>query len=98
MYEIAYADFPWPYTSFGTAKLPYKAMTEKEILLFPWGKLLASRAAVFCWVTGPRWTWRLELLKRGAIKAYITKALLTSGLRPNKTEHLSRHQDLGHDL
>ncbi len=54
MYEIVYADFPWPYTSFGTAKLPYKQMSERDIALFPWRKFVAKRAAIFCWVTGPK--------------------------------------------
>lgn len=26
-YEIIYADFPWPYTSFGSARLPYQSMS-----------------------------------------------------------------------
>lgn len=53
-YEIAYADFPWPYTSFGTARLPYKQLTEAEIAVFPWDRLLAKRAVVFSWATSPK--------------------------------------------
>ena len=53
-YEIIYADFPWPYTSFGTAKLPYQQMTEDEISGFDWSRFVAKRCAVFAWVTGPR--------------------------------------------
>jgi Transcriptional activator, adenine-specific DNA methyltransferase len=53
-YEIVYADFPWPYTSFGTAKLQYDQMSEREISEFDWGRFLAKRAAVFSWVTGPK--------------------------------------------
>lgn len=53
-YEIAYADFPWSYTPFGTAKLPYKCMAEDEIARFPWHKFLAKDAVVFSWATGPK--------------------------------------------
>lgn len=53
-YEIVYADFPWPYTSFGTAKISYDMMSEQQIAEFDWSKFLASRAAVFSWVTGPK--------------------------------------------
>lgn len=53
-YEIAYCDFPWPYTSFGTAKLPYGSMTEEEVAGFDWSQFLSPRAAVFSWVTCPK--------------------------------------------
>jgi site-specific DNA-methyltransferase (adenine-specific) len=53
-YEIAYVDFPWPYTAFGTAKITYNMMSEKEIAEFDWSQFLAKRAAVFSWVTGPK--------------------------------------------
>lgn len=53
-YEIIYADFPWPYTSFGTAKLNYEQMTESEISEFDWSRFMAKRCAVFSWVTGPK--------------------------------------------
>ena len=53
-YEILYADFPWPYTSFGTAKLTYDQMTEEEIAGFDWARFMAQRCAVFSWVTGPK--------------------------------------------
>lgn len=53
-YEIIYADFPWPYTPFGTAKLDYEQMSEQEIAEFDWSRFLAKRAAVFSWVTGPK--------------------------------------------
>jgi site-specific DNA-methyltransferase (adenine-specific) len=53
-YEIIYADFPWPYTSFGTAKLPYKCMEEEEIAEFDWSRFLAKRAIVFSWVTSAK--------------------------------------------
>lgn len=53
-YEIVYADFPWPYTSFGTAKLPYSQMSEQAISEFDWSKFMNKRCAVFSWVTGPK--------------------------------------------
>lgn len=53
-YEIIYADFPWPYTSFGTAKLPYAHMTEPEIAAFDWAPYLAKRSVAFVWATGPK--------------------------------------------
>jgi len=53
-YEIAYVDFPWPYTAFGTAKITYDMMSEKEIAEFDWSQFLAKRAVVFSWVTGPK--------------------------------------------
>jgi N6-adenosine-specific RNA methylase IME4 len=54
LYDIVYADFPWPYTSFGTAKLPYKQMSEEEIAAFDWSDFCAKRCAVFAWITGPK--------------------------------------------
>lgn len=53
-YEIVYADFSWPYTSFGTAKITYDQMTEEQIAEFDWSKYLAQRAIVFSWATGPK--------------------------------------------
>jgi N6-adenosine-specific RNA methylase IME4 len=52
-YEIVLCDFPWPYTSFGTAKLPYGTMTEAAISSFPWSDLMAKRCVIFVWVTAP---------------------------------------------
>lgn len=53
-YEIIYADFPWPYTSFGTAKLPYQSMTEERIAAFDWSRFMGKDCIVFSWVTGPK--------------------------------------------
>ena len=53
-YEVIYVDFPWPYTSFGTAKLPYACMTEQEICDFPIDRYMAQRCVLFLWVTGPK--------------------------------------------
>lgn len=53
-YDIVYADFPWMYSSFGTAKLTYDQMTEQQISEFDWSQFMAKRAAVFSWVTGPK--------------------------------------------
>lgn len=52
-YEIIYIDFPWPYTDFGTAKLPYKLMPWEQIARFPWHYFMADRCVVFWWTTGP---------------------------------------------
>jgi len=54
MYEIIYADFPVPYTSFGTAKLPYQQMTEEEICEFDWGRWMAKHCIAFVWATCPK--------------------------------------------
>lgn len=61
-YEIIYADFPWPYTSFGTAKLPYNHMTEEEIANFDWSQFIDKNCIVFSWATGPK----LDLIMRCA--------------------------------
>lgn len=53
-YEIIYADFSWGgYTPFGTAKLPYKMMTEAEIASFNWARFKAKDCILFSWFTGP---------------------------------------------
>ena len=54
MYEIILADFPWPYTSFGTARLPYGHMTEAEISGFDWSRFKAKHCVLFSWATGPK--------------------------------------------
>ena len=54
LYEIIYADFPWPYTSYGTAKLPYLSMTEAEIASFDWSRFCAKSCVVFSWMTAPK--------------------------------------------
>lgn len=53
-YDIILGDFPWQYSSFGTAKLQYEQMTEQEISCFDWSQFMAKRCAVFSWVTGPK--------------------------------------------
>jgi N6-adenosine-specific RNA methylase IME4 len=53
-FDIIYGDFPWPYTSFGTAKLPYKCMTEEEIADFDFGPYMAKRCVLFLWTTCPK--------------------------------------------
>lgn len=54
-YQIVYADFPWPYTSFGTAKLPYRQMTVDSIAAFDWSRWIDPKGSVvFSWVTGPK--------------------------------------------
>jgi N6-adenosine-specific RNA methylase IME4 len=75
-YEIGYADFPWPYSSFGTAKLPYDQMTEQDISAFDWSQFMAKRCAVFCWVTGPK----LDLAMRCAEQWRIRHGLHYQGI------------------
>lgn len=53
-YEILYVDFPWFYTPFGTAKLPYKPMTEEEIGEFDLSRFRADRCVMFSWATWPK--------------------------------------------
>lgn len=52
-YEILLADFPWPYTPFGSAKLPYRTMPWEAIARFPWHYFMAERCMIFFWTTGP---------------------------------------------
>lgn len=52
-YDVIYADFPWPYTSFGTAKLPYKSMSAGEISDFDWSRWASKRCLIFTWATCP---------------------------------------------
>lgn len=53
-YEIILADFPWPYTDCGTAKLPYGQMSEQEISSFDWSAWMAKRCVIFAWITAPK--------------------------------------------
>ena len=75
-YEVVLADFPWPYSSFGTAKLPYAQMTEREIGEFDWWQFMAKRCAVFSWVTGPK----LDLAMRCAEQWRIRHGLYYQGI------------------
>lgn len=52
-YEIIYADPPWPYTSFGTAKLPYKSMSWDKLKAFDLSRWMAKDCVLFFWCTGP---------------------------------------------
>jgi N6-adenosine-specific RNA methylase IME4 len=52
-YNILYMDPPWPYTSFGTAKLLYNTMTWEQLKDFPINTLMAPQSVVFCWITSP---------------------------------------------
>lgn len=52
-YEVILADFPWPYSSCGTAKLPYDTMSWPQIRDFDWSEFMAERCVLFSWVTGP---------------------------------------------
>ncbi len=75
-YEIILCDFPWSYTPFGTAKLPYDTMTEREICEFDWSQFMAKRCAVFSWVTGPK----LDLAMRCAEQWRLRHGLHYQGI------------------
>jgi len=62
--EIILADFPWPYTSFGTAKLSYETMTEQEIGDFDFGRFAAKKFVLFAWVTGPKMNLAFRCIER----------------------------------
>lgn len=65
-FELIYADFPWPYTSFGTAELPYPPMTWEKLEEFPWQDFCAKRFVLFSWVTGPLLTKQILLHEKWA--------------------------------
>jgi N6-adenosine-specific RNA methylase IME4 len=52
-YEVVLADFPWAYTSYGTAKLPYETMSWEKIRDFDWREFVGDRFVLFSWVTAP---------------------------------------------
>lgn len=97
-YEIIYTDFPWSgYTPFGTAKLPYKSMTEEEISAFDWSAYMAKRCVVFSWATcskldvafrcAEKWRERHRLHFQGVAYIWVKtsksgKPLKASGPRP----------------
>ena len=102
-YEIQLADFPWPYTSFGTAKLPYQSMTEQQIAAFDITHWMAKRAVTFLWVTCPKldiamrcfdqWAKRYELRYLGVPFIWIKttkegKPIGASGPRPSLVKPL----------
>jgi N6-adenosine-specific RNA methylase IME4 len=102
-YEIMYADFAWPYTSFGTAKLGYEQMTEQEISEFDWDQFMAKRSVLFTWATGPKlnmalrcgeeWERRHGLYYQGIAYIWVktTKAgvpIKASGPRPRLVKPL----------
>ena len=53
-YDIIYADCPWPYTFFGTAKITYNMMTEEEIANFDFSPFMNKECILFSWATGPK--------------------------------------------
>ena len=53
-YDIIYADFPWPYTFFGTAKITYEMMSEEEIANFDFSPFMSKDCILFSWATGPK--------------------------------------------
>lgn len=53
-YEFIYGDIPWPYTACGTARLPYKCLTEEQIAALDFAPLMARRCVLFLWTTCPK--------------------------------------------
>lgn len=82
-WELVIIDPPWWYTSFGTARLPYKPMKEKRIKALRVGSVLARpRSMLLVWVTSPHlfgqqarvirhWCRRDNLHFRGVIFVWI---------------------------
>ena len=52
-YNLVYLDPPWPYTSFGTAKLQYRTMTWEAIKCLPIQDIMAKECVLFMWITSP---------------------------------------------
>lgn len=65
-YDIVLIDPPWPHygspTKDAAAGKHYPLMPMEELKALPIGHLLASKAAVFLWATGPRLHLAIELL------------------------------------
>ncbi|MBV8149108.1 MAG: DNA methyltransferase [Candidatus Eremiobacteraeota bacterium] len=67
-FEIVYADPPWfhygsPIKDAAAAK-HYPLMSQEELAQLPVRELMAKRAALFLWATGPRLHYAIELLHR----------------------------------
>lgn len=66
-YDIAYVDPPWSYygspVKDAAAAKHYPLMAQEELAQLPVRSILAKRAAVFVWATGPRLDFALDLLR-----------------------------------
>lgn len=67
-YDIVYADPPWFYYGSeikdAAAAKHYPLMDQEELAKLPVRSVMAKRAALFVWATGPRLNFALELIAR----------------------------------
>ena len=67
-YEIVYADPPWHYYGSqikdAAAAKHYPLMSQDELARLPVREIMAKRAALFMWATGPRLHYAIELIER----------------------------------
>ena len=66
-YEIVYADPPWFYYGSqikdAAAAKHYPLMSQEELAALPVRSIMAKRAALFLWCTGPRLNFAIELIE-----------------------------------
>ncbi|HEX3458133.1 MAG TPA: MT-A70 family methyltransferase [Candidatus Baltobacteraceae bacterium] len=67
-FDIVYADPPWSYygsrVKDAAAAKHYSLMSQEELARLPVRDLMAKRAALFLWATGPRLHMAIELIDR----------------------------------
>lgn len=67
VYDIVYADPPWFYYGSqikdAAAAKHYPLMTQDDLASLPVKSIMAKRAALFMWATGPRLNFAIELIK-----------------------------------
>ncbi len=67
-YDIVYADPPWFYYGSqikdAAAAKHYPLMTQDELAALPVRSIMAKRAALFLWATGPRLHYAIQLIER----------------------------------
>jgi N6-adenosine-specific RNA methylase IME4 len=66
-YDIVYADPPWFYYGSqikdAAAAKHYPLMTQDDLASLPVRKIMAKRAALFMWATGPRMNYAIDLIR-----------------------------------
>jgi N6-adenosine-specific RNA methylase IME4 len=71
-YEIIYADFPWPHYGSpekdAAAAKHYQLMEMAAIRSFPMREMMAKRAILFLWATGPRLNLAFEAIEAWKIR------------------------------
>lgn len=67
-YDVVYADPPWFYYGSqlkdAAAAKHYPLMTQEELAELPVRRIMAKRATLFLWATGPRLNFAVELIER----------------------------------